>query len=99
MVPFASVALYRDGPDAITSLLFVLVLFAVGGFVYFIPSIVARGKNRFNAILVLNIFLGWTLIGWVGALVWAVAEKPEVPEFPPNPGTTRRNRDPLSLYP
>ena len=23
------------------------------------------------AIFVLNLFLGWTLLGWVGALVWA----------------------------
>ncbi len=29
-------------------------------------------KNR-NAILVLNLLLGWTLIGWVIVLVWAFA--------------------------
>jgi hypothetical protein len=98
MMPLASVAVYPDsaglGTGAGAFLLFVLL--AVGIFVYFIPSMVAHGKNRFNAILVLNIFLGWTFIGWVGALVWAVAEKREVPPFPPNRGATR---DPLSLYP
>ena len=43
---------------------------------YFIPAMVAYQKGRKNkqAILVLNIFLGWTLIGWVLALVWAVSE-------------------------
>jgi hypothetical protein len=40
---------------------------------YFIPAIVAscRRQNATGAIMVLNIFLGWTFIGWVIALVWA----------------------------
>ena len=40
---------------------------------YFIPSIVAGARNHRNgaAIYVLNLLLGWTLIGWVIALVWA----------------------------
>jgi hypothetical protein len=41
--------------------------------IYFVPTIVAnrRGHNQRLAILMLNIFLGWTLLGWVVALVWA----------------------------
>ncbi len=39
---------------------------------YFLPSIVGRKKKNFGSILVLNIFLGWTFIGWVVALAWAV---------------------------
>jgi hypothetical protein len=41
--------------------------------VYFIPSIVAFSRKQPNkaSILILNIFLGWTFIGWVLALVWA----------------------------
>lgn len=41
--------------------------------VYFLPSIVAqmRGHRQLTAITVLNLFLGWTLLGWVIALVWA----------------------------
>jgi hypothetical protein len=40
---------------------------------YFIPAIVAscRHHNATGAIMVLNIFLGWTFIGWAIALVWA----------------------------
>ena len=40
---------------------------------YFIPAIVAscRRQNATGAIMVLNIFLGWTFIGWAIALVWA----------------------------
>ena len=41
--------------------------------VYFIPAIVALERLHHNrgAIFVLNLFLGWTLLGWVAALVWA----------------------------
>ncbi len=42
--------------------------------IYFIPSIIAgkNGKTNLNAIIVFNLFLGWTFLGWVIALVWAV---------------------------
>lgn len=45
------------------------------GLIYFVPAIVAYSKKKSNAgsILVLNLFLGWTFIGWVIALVWATA--------------------------
>ncbi len=43
---------------------------------YFLPSIVAKSRKKVNtgSIFVLNLFLGWTLLGWVVALVWAVAK-------------------------
>lgn len=42
-------------------------------FIYFIPGFVAGSKKHRNAtaIWVLNLFLGWTAIGWIVALVWA----------------------------
>ena len=42
-------------------------------FAYFVPAFVAQARKKRNsaAILVLNLFLGWTFIGWVVALVWA----------------------------
>jgi len=49
-------------------------LFLITGLgVYFIPAIVAFNRKHPNkvAIIVLNFFLGWTVIGWVGSLVWA----------------------------
>jgi hypothetical protein len=40
---------------------------------YFLPSLVAacRHHNNTAAIVVVNLFLGWSFIGWVLALVWA----------------------------
>lgn len=52
-------------------IVFLFVLVAV--LVYFLPTFVAasRGHHQYEAILVLNLFLGWTFLGWVLALVWA----------------------------
>jgi len=46
--------------------------------VYFLPSISAQLGHRRNAgaIFVLNLLLGWTLLGWVAALVWAMVKDP-----------------------
>jgi hypothetical protein len=39
--------------------------------IYFLPTLVGFGKKNSMAIFMLNLFLGWTFIGWVIALVWA----------------------------
>jgi Superinfection immunity protein len=48
--------------------------FGLGFLFYFLPAIIgiARSKRDLLSIFLLNLFLGWTLIGWVVALVWAV---------------------------
>lgn len=53
------------------SMIIFLILFAM--VVYFLPIIVAfiRKNNNCLAIFILNLFLGWTFVGWVIALVWA----------------------------
>lgn len=48
-----------------------LIIFILSVAIYFIPSIVGHDKKNFTSILLLNLFLGWTFIGWVVALVWA----------------------------
>lgn len=59
-----------------TGALTLIVFSVIGLLAYFIPSLVAKGRNRASAIFVLNLLLGWTLLGWVGALIWAMCEKP-----------------------
>lgn len=46
---------------------------------YFLPSFIAfsRGLRNRWAILVVNLLLGATLVGWVVSLVWAIVERPE----------------------
>ena len=45
--------------------------------IYCIPMLVAGFRNHHNgvAIVALNLFLGWTFLGWVIALVWALTAK------------------------
>jgi hypothetical protein len=57
----------------------VLVLLGVVVFVlHFLPTFVAwrRHVKSFWWIFLINLFFGWTLIGWVIALVWAINEEP-----------------------
>jgi hypothetical protein len=41
---------------------------------YFLPSILAvcQSKRSLNAIFCLNLLLGWTVIGWIVSLIWAL---------------------------
>jgi hypothetical protein len=47
--------------------------FIVGVCLYFLPTIIAVARKVRNqgSIVVINFFLGWTLIGWVVALAMA----------------------------
>jgi hypothetical protein len=58
---------------------FFFPFFGFGFVMYFLPSIVALGRSKrdITGIVLLNFFLGWTMIGWVVALVWAF--KTDVP--------------------
>ena len=53
--------------------IFFVVLFLVGMLMYFLPTIVAVKTNHQQAvgIMIVNAFLGWTIIGWVLAFAWA----------------------------
>ena len=52
-----------------------IVFIIVALLIYFLPSFVASKKQNANAIFILNLFLGWTLLGWVAALVWALTSE------------------------
>ena len=45
----------------------------VAAVIYCIPGIVALVRSHHNrlAIVLLNLLLGWTFVGWVAALVWS----------------------------
>lgn len=50
-------------------------------FLYFMPFLISIPRNHHNksAIFVLNLLLGWTVLGWIAALVWALT-KPAPPQ-------------------
>jgi hypothetical protein len=64
--------------DSTSGVVIILIVIVI---VYFLPSIVAAGRERNGGVLVLNLFLGWTLVGW--SLRWPgpllSRTKPRVP--------------------
>ena len=53
--------------------LFVVILLSA---FYVLPSIIGWKKRNAVAICALNLLLGWTFVGWVVALVWALTVEP-----------------------
>ncbi len=44
--------------------------------IYFLPTLLASGRKKsIGSIFVVNLFLGWTFIGWVVALAMAAGAK------------------------
>jgi len=54
-----------------------VVLFLIGAITYFTPTIVALARKAPSpgSTLVVNFFVGWTLVGWVVALAMAFRDK------------------------
>ena len=53
----------------------------LGLMLYITPALVAFSRNHHQcaAITIVNLFLGWTFIGWVGALAWSVSSVKKQP--------------------
>lgn len=48
-------------------------------FLYLLPTLIASERHAKNssAIFLINLLLGWTVIGWFAALLWAVCDMAE----------------------
>lgn len=62
-----------DSTDAQAVGLGIWLMIAIGIVAYWIPTIVASRRKTVNAggVFVVNLFFGWTLLGWVVALAMA----------------------------
>lgn len=62
----------------------VLVLLLVA---YFVPTYIAFGRKHPQKvpILVLNTLAGWTLVGWIGAMIWSLMPTQTPATAPPPP--------------
>jgi hypothetical protein len=60
-------------------LLFALFLIPFGA-IHFLPTIIAALRHSRNVvpIFLVNLFLGWTIIGWIAALIWALVSEPRL---------------------
>jgi hypothetical protein len=60
-----------------------IVFFPAAIALYFYPTICAAGEHpKATPIFALNLLAGWTLVGWIGAFIWAL-NKPETPPRQP----------------
>lgn len=68
---------------AVTALPWTWTLVLCAGLIYLLPAIEAelRDHDSIDGILLLNILLGWTVIGWIVALVWACS-RPRLSNLP-----------------
>ena len=65
----------EEAAAGVIALLLLLVVVVVGLLFYFLPTIIAvvRHHHQWGAITVINLFFGWTFIGWILTLAWAVS--------------------------
>lgn len=51
-----------------------IIAFAAG-LLYFLPTFLAYRKKHFVTIALVNVFLGWTIVGWIFSIVWAIVDR------------------------
>jgi Superinfection immunity protein len=59
-------------------ILLIILICVVAFVIHFLPTFIAGNRHvqNFWWIFLINFFFGWTLIGWVIALVWALQDRP-----------------------
>ena len=64
---------FANGFMAVVATVIAFAVMAVAIAIYFLPAIVATQRKHPNhvAIFLLNLLLGWTVFGWIVALVWS----------------------------
>ena len=85
-----TIAATTSSPDSFAGTFAFLTSVLVGFAAYWVPTIVAvvRKVPSKGSIIVINFFLGWTIIGWVVALAMAVRTRPQQPQYMVPPGWT-----------
>lgn len=85
---------HQDAAAGVAGLMVLLFLLVFGGLLYFLPSLIAvvRHVPSVGSVIVVNLFFGWTFVGWVISLAMAFRSAhppPAQPVYwaPPPPGT------------
>jgi hypothetical protein len=68
--------------EVIIVMFIVMFIVLLALFAYFLPTVMAeaRGHQNSGMIFLTNLLLGWTILGWIAALVWAAtAVQPRKP--------------------
>jgi uncharacterized phage infection (PIP) family protein YhgE len=61
----------------IMEIIIIILLGIVALFIYFLPTIIASGRNSTATFLIflINLFGGWTVALWIFVLIWAFLDK------------------------
>jgi hypothetical protein len=55
-----------------------MIILSLLTLIYFLPTIVATNRgHHFSGIFALNLLFGWTGIGWVAMMLWALLSYPK----------------------
>jgi hypothetical protein len=66
-----------------------MIAFSVLTLLYFLPTIVAANRGHgVTGILLLNLLFGWTGIGWIVLMLWALLSAPRYIVIAPPPYPT-----------
>ena len=90
LVCLPTVAVAASSSDGNSGGAWMIVLAIILG-IYFAPFLVANRRAHHNqlAIFMLNLLLGWTLLGWIIAMVWACTQiRPQQRAAGPQPVAT-----------
>ena len=63
--------------------LIVTLLIGIVIFMYFLPAIIGFYRNKHNklAIFALNTLVGWSVVGWVISLIWALSSDAKTSKY------------------
>lgn len=73
-----------------------LIILVLGFVIYFLPAIIVanRDHRHWLAIQILNLILGWTVLGWIVALVWSLMDQPTLKPSTSPTTTHEEDREP-----
>ena|SRR5579864_8703823 len=77
-------AVVRAEPDTWSAGLFICLLPIFVVLIYFLPTAAAITVQNpsFQSVFLLNLFFGWTVVGWLAALAWGLRRPPvEAPAY------------------
>ncbi len=65
-----------------------MITLSVLALLYFLPTILAAQRGHgVTLILLLNLFFGWTILGWFALLLWALLSTPYYRVYPVPPAS------------
>ena len=60
-----------------------MIFLSLLALLYFLPTLLASHRgHEITGVLLLNLFFGWTVVGWFALLLWALLSHPYYRVYP-----------------